>query len=570
MKELSAWTQWRVLSRSLFIQAGFNAEGMQSLGVLYALFPALKALGKQSIDKLFFLVAKTSGRHAALDTLRALLGGSESPKLRVLEYAAKQRACVHPDRSCTPDSCPLANGFYDRLPHARAMAVTHNVLDQPTLKGISLEARVCPYYLAQELTRWSDVIVADYNYYFDASAALHALTVEHEWRVALLVDEAHNLVPRARAMYSASLNAQDLAVAMSSAPKVLVFQLARLNQAWHALERASDLAYTVLPALPEALVQEIDRTAMLIRDRLAEEPDMIADSGSQFYFDLLYFKQLVDSFGEHSLFDIDRDALGTSGRAALCIRNVSPAPFLAPRFSASAATVLFSATLTPEPFYRQLLGIPVSASWLDVASPFRAEQLSVRVMTALSTRYADRSTSIGAIVGAMAAQYRSRPGNYLAFFSSFEYLEQVARALQPAHPDIAVWQQTRHMDAAARDLFLQRFTLEGRGIGFAVLGGVFAEGVDLPGSRLVGAFIATLGMPQINAINAELQQRMQRLFGRGFEYTYLYPGLQKVVQAAGRIIRTTEDVGTLLLMDDRYTLAHVRALLPPWWKVQCS
>jgi DNA excision repair protein ERCC-2 len=558
---------YRTVQKRGFLLAQAPTGIGKTLGTL---FPALKALGKQCIDKLFFLVAKTSGRHAALDALRSLTAHAGIAPLRVLEYAAKERACVYPGRSCTGESCPLAKGFYDRLPQARAVAVTRNLLDQATLRQIAIAAQVCPYYLSQELTQWSDVIVTDYNYYFDASAALHALTAEHQWRVALLVDEAHNLLPRARAMYSATLDPQMLATAMSAAPQPLAAQLARLDRAWLKLEQVSDASYTVLPTPPDSLVQEMERTSLLIRDQLAENPDILVDSVSQFYFELLYFKQLIDSFGAHSIFDLARGDRNPSGRASLCIRNVCPASFLAPRFAAAAATVLFSATLAPEAFYRQLLGVPQMAAWLDVASPFRADQLSVRVMTALSTRYADRAGSIACIVGAMAAQYRSRPGNYLAFFSSFEYLAHVAQALKCAHADIPVWEQMRQMDAPARDGFLQRFTLDGQGIGFAVLGGVFAEGIDLPGSRLIGAFIATLGMPQINAVNGEYQQRMQQLFGKGFEYTYLYPGLQKVVQAAGRIIRTTEDAGTLLLMDDRYMLPQVRELLPPWWELQCS
>jgi DNA excision repair protein ERCC-2 len=558
---------YRTVQRRGFLMAQAPTGIGKTLGTL---FPALKALGKQRIDKLFFLVAKTSGRHVALDALRSLTAGADLAPLRVLEYAAKESACVYPGRSCTADSCPLAKGFYDRLPQARDIAVTRNLLNQAALKQIAQDTQVCPYYLTQEMTRWSDVIVADYNYYFDASAALYALTTEHQWRVALLVDEAHNLLPRARAMYSATLNAELLAAAMGAAPRTLALQLARLDRTWLALEHASKSSYTVLPAPPEILAQEVERTAVLIRDQLAEDPDALVDSISQFYFDLLYFKQLIDSFGAHSILDLARSDLHPSNRASLCIRNVCPAAFLAPRFAASAATVLFSATLAPEAFYRQLLGVPETAAWLDVASPFRAEQLSVRIMRDLSTRYADRADSNAAIVGAIAMQYRSRPGNYLAFFSSFEYLDQVARALKIAHAEIAVWQQTRQMDAAQRDGFLQRFTHDGQGIGFAVLGGVFAEGVDLPGSRLIGAFIATLGMPQINAINGEYQQRMQQLFGQGFEYTYLYPGLQKVVQAAGRIIRTTQDAGTLLLMDDRFMLPQVRELLPSWWEPQCS
>jgi len=203
---------------------------------------------------------------------------------------------------------------------------------------------------------------------------------------------------------------------------------------------------------------------------------------------------------------------------------------------------------------------------LDIASPFRAEQLTVTVKP-ISTRRGQREQSLGELVRSIATQFAARPGNYLAFFSSFDYLELALRALRECHPDIAVWSQARHMDEPARRQFLQQFDARGQGIGFAVLGGVFSEGVDLPGERLIGAFVATLGLPQFDRVNAEICERMEQRFGHGHDYTYVYPGLQKVVQAAGRVIRSATDTGCVLLLDARYRERRYRALLPSWWSV---
>jgi Rad3-related DNA helicase len=167
----------------------------------------------------------------------------------------------------------------------------------------------------------------------------------------------------------------------------------------------------------------------------------------------------------------------------------------------------------------------------------------------------------------MGEQYDRQPGNYLAFFSSFDYLDKAADLFQREHPHVAVWRQPRRMGEAERDAFLARFTETSQGIGFAVLGGAFGEGIDLPGARLIGAFIATLGLPQLNPVNERIRERMQAIFGAGYDYTYLYPGLQKVVQAAGRVIRTTSDTGTVHLIDDRFARPDIRALLPAWWHV---
>jgi len=283
------------------------------------------------------------------------------------------------------------------------------------------------------------------------------------------------------------------------------------------------------------------------------------------YFDALHFCRMADAFGAHSLFDVTV----TGSDARLCIRNVNPAPFLAPRFAASATAILFSATLSPAHYYRRLLGLPDTTAWLEVDSPFDEHQLDVRVERRISTRWRDRTDSLRPIADLMLRSYRTQPGNYLAFFSSFDYLQAVLAEVKQRAPEVAVWEQVRGMEAVQRHAFLARFAPDACGIGFAVLGGMFAEGIDLPGDRLIGAFIATLGLPQVNEVNAEIERRMHTLFDAGYEYTYLYPGLQKVVQAAGRVIRTLTDRGTVFLIDDRYMNSAVRKLLPSWWGVQC-
>lgn len=214
--------------------------------------------------------------------------------------------------------------------------------------------------------------------------------------------------------------------------------------------------------------------------------------------------------------------------------------------------------------------MPDNTVWVDVESPFQAEQLSVHVVRDISTRFQRRDQSLAPIVELMKYQYEKQTGNYLAFFSSFDYLEKVATLFVENHPEIPAWQQARRMSEADRAQFLERFTKESSGIGFAVLGGSFGEGIDLPGTRLIGAFIATLGLPQFNPINEQIRQRMETIFGAGYNYAYLYPGLQKVVQAAGRVIRTESDRGVIYLIDDRFGRPEIKQLLPQWWQMQQS
>ncbi len=526
------------------------------------LFPVLKAAPGQKLDKVFFLAAKTPGRQLALDALETIRASAPVIPLRVLELAARDKACEHPDKACHGDSCPLAKGFYDRLPAARSAAARVPVLDRAALRETALAHDICPYYLGSEMAKWSDVIVGDYNYYFDGGAMLYALTAANQWRVSVLVDEAHNLVARSRAMYSAELSRGALRAACAGAPPLLKKALDRVSRNWAELDKSAAAAYQVMPALPDKLLTSLQGAASEITEFLAENPAPLEPALQRFYFDALHFARLSESFGAHSLFDVSRDPAHGS---TLCIRNIVPAPFLKARFAVAHSSALFSATLSPWHYYSDALGMPPDTAWIDVESPLSADQLAVHVVNRISTRFQHRARSVAPIAELIARQYREAPGNYLAFFSSFDYLEQVAQAFTEQHPGIPAFSQSRRMDEAERAAFLARFASDSCGIGFAVLGGSFGEGIDLPGARLIGAFIATLGLPQMNPVNEQVRQRMETTFGAGYDYTYLYPGIQKVVQAAGRVIRTTGDRGVVYLIDDRFSQPEVQALLPRWW-----
>ncbi|MCQ4303450.1 ATP-dependent DNA helicase [Stutzerimonas frequens] len=541
---------------------------------LGTLFPQLKAFPGQRLDKLFFLAAKTSGRRLALDALQTLQRNANHG-LRVLELVAREKTCEHPDKACHGESCPLARGFYDRLPAARAAALGQVQLDQAALREVALAHQVCPYYLSQELARWADVVVGDYNYYFDSSALLHGLTLANDWRICLLVDEAHNLLDRARGMYSAELDQRAFAGLGSKAPALLKRPLGRVQRCWNDLHREQLADYQVQPELPLKLLGALQQAVSVITDYLGEQPAGLDAELQRAYFDAMHFCRVAELFGEHSLFDISllpATARSKARRSILCLRNVVPAPFLAPRLAQARSSVLFSATLSPRRFHADMLGLPAATAWIDVESPFQSRQLRVCLAEHVSTRYQHRQASLGAVVELIARQYRERPGNYLAFFSSFDYLQQVTVLLREQCPDVPFWEQTRGMQEAARNAFLDRFTERSKGIGFAVLGGAFAEGIDLPGQRLIGAFIATLGLPQVNPVNEQFKIRLDEMFGRGhgYDYTYLYPGLQKVVQAAGRVIRTQQDEGVVHLIDDRFGRPQVRRLLPGWWALSGS
>ena len=542
-------------------------EAPTGLGkTLGTLFPALMAMPAAKQDRLYYLTCRNTARQLALDAVDKLRHAQDELQpwpLRTLELVSKDDACEHPDKACHGESCPLAKGFFDRLPDARAEAVqSKEPLNQENLAKIAADHDICPYFLAQEMARWCDLIIGDVNRLFDQSALLHGLIRQNNWQASVLVDEAHNLVDRARGMYSVQLEQQRLLKLKKTAPKPVKAALDRTARAWQALIRdhGEQAQPVFLATLPAQLLGALQAMVSVITDYLADNPPDLALQ--EVMFESVAFMKLADSFGDHSLCEFQRSG---RGRASLTIQNLIPADFLIERFKAAHSVLLFSATLSPGVYYRDLLGLPEDARFTSLPSPFSAGQLKVEFTPGISTRQVHREASLQPVAELIAKQYRTRPGHYLAFFSSFKYAKEVSDALAKQAPDIPQRSQQPGMSAEQRRQFLADFRKPEGSIAFAVLGGVFSEGIDLPGDQLIGAFVATLGLPPFDAWHEILKDRLQQRFGEGYNYTYLIPGLQKVAQAAGRVIRTPEDRGVIWLIDDRFLKRPVRGLLPTWW-----
>ncbi|MEX2474544.1 helicase C-terminal domain-containing protein [Marinobacter sp.] len=542
-------------------------EAPTGLGkTLGTLFPALKAMPAAGQDRLYYLTCRNTARQIAMDGVAhlRLAQGLPTWPLRTLELVSKDDACEHPDKACHGDSCPLAQGFFDRLPDARAEAAqTEGVLDQQSLAKIAAGHDICPYFLAQEMARWCDLVIGDVSRLFDQSALLHGLIRQNNWKASVLVDEAHNLVDRGRGMYSVRLDQQRLLTIKKAAPKPLKAAIDRTARAWQSLIRdhqAVDNAPVFLATLPAQLLGALQAMVSSLTDYLADYPPDLALQ--ELLFESVSFMKLADTFGDHSLCEFQRAG---RGRASLTLQNLIPADFLRARFGAADSVLLFSATLSPGVYYRDLLGLPEDSRFTSLPSPFSAEQLQVHFTPRISTRQAHREASLESIADLIARQFRERPGHYLAFFSSFKYAQAVSAALARAAPDVPQRSQQPGMSSNQRSEFLAGFQQPDGSVAFAVLGGVFSEGIDLPGDQLIGAFVATLGLPPFDAWHEILKQRLEHRFGAGYDYTYLIPGLQKVAQAAGRVIRTPEDRGVIWLIDDRFLQPAVHRFLPAWW-----
>ncbi|WP_221798835.1 ATP-dependent DNA helicase [Oceanobacter mangrovi] len=584
------------------LQARLLLEAPTGLGkTLGVIFPTLKAMPRQQIDRLFFLTARTTGRQLALDSLAQLLPPTNPAPIRVLELIAREKACEYPDKSCHGESCPLADGFFDRLPDARQQAVERRWLNAGEVKKIAAAHHICPYFLSQELAKWSDLIIGDVNHYFDDSALLHALTVEHQWRVSVLIDEAHNLIDRARGMYSTRLDQQqfDELRKPGRARGGLRPALQEVQKGWQQLEEfmfPEPAAFAHLETtlaeqpgdsatsndekdngiksrfsdeLPDFLTRPISNLAAMLAKTLVDTPD--DPHLQQALFACLGFSRLAERYAAHSVIEVGREQydsgqLWASQQLSLTIHNLIPADFLRPRFEDAWSVVLFSATLQPSEYYRDLLGLPEDTVDIQVSGPFHKRQLQL-AFPDINTRYAQREASIDKLALTLLQNHQQRQGNHLVFFSSFSYLHAVARAIGQLDARLKILKQQSDMSERQRQGFIRKFRHQRGLLAFAVLGGVFSEGIDLPGDELIAVSVVTLGLPPADRLHKILEQRIKQRFGEqhGWNYTWLYPGMRKVVQAAGRLIRTPEDFGWIDLIDPRFSRPEVRALLPKWW-----
>ena len=573
------------------------------------LFPALKAMGEGCGAKLFYLTARNTTQAAAEDALARLRAAQPGLALRSVTLTAKEKACLHPDAegrpACLPELCPFANGYYDRRKDALAALLDGSgSFCRAALADTARQFSVCPFELGLDLSEWCDVVIGDYNYLFDPVVHLKRFfDAAGDW--LFLIDEAHNLPDRARTMYSAQFCKSSLTEAkraLGRGKSSLKTALTRADRVFLAARKACTQAAprrsaapaeaepqqaSLLPvdtdpgfALPEPLYAQ-DGTVFLqqlpaalpaalravhtpLQDWLEQNPGDPAHAQLlELYFALQDIARAADRYDSH--FVTQLTARGSE--LELHLLCLDPAPFVDASLAAGRSAALFSATLAPPTFYRSVLGC-ADARAVALPSPFPPENLGLYCLPGISTRYRQREASVPAVADALAALARGRCGNYLAFFPSYAYLQQVHTALSARWPDIDTLVQQRDLDDAGRADFLARFVPHPAStlLGFAVMGGIFGEGVDLAGDRLIGCAIVGVGLPQVNPRQEMLRRYYEAQAGCGFDYAYRYPGMNKVLQAAGRVVRTPQDRGVVLPLDDRFAQADTARLFPPHWQ----
>ena len=524
-----------------------------------ALFGALKALGKGHVTAIFYLTARTTGRKAAEDALDLMRAGGLV--LRSVTITAKEKICPMEKADCM--GCQLAAGYYDRRREALREALALQRLDADAILDLAREHELCPFELSLDISETADVVICDYNYVFDPKVRLRRY-FDGKSRAGLLVDEAHNLADRARDMLSAELSGTKAAAVLGQVTQfegpdspmggLLAELLTALEDADAERECSSDM--------PESIVEAARRFAEIAGELEPVEPELV-----EFVYDVQWFARVSRQF--------DPDAyrtLITPGEKYLTVRLwcFDPSAYLRKALSRVGGCALFSATLAPMEYYAALLGADGEAdAILRLESPFPRENLYVARMP-LAVGMKDRERTLNAVCQVIRAMAQARPGNYLACFPSYAYMTQAFRRYRLLWPDDDVVCQRSGMGERARLEFIERFRPAPRRslVGFVVLGGVFAEGVDLPEDRLSGAAIVSTGMPQPSAELELLSEQLDDGDGGGYDAAYVYPGLRRVLQAAGRVIRTETDRGVVLLMDMRYRQEKYRLLMPPHWDVR--
>lgn len=530
------------------------------------LYPALKALGESKHEALVFVTARTLGRRSAEDCLRLL--ATAGMVASSLSLTAKESICFSPGKACHGDDCPFARGYYDRLPGALAEAVQYGGLDREAVETIARSHEVCPYQLAQDLLPWVDIVVADMHYVYSLTASLEKLMARDERRWSLLVDEAHNLPERARQMYSASLSKAELMRVKRSASPAVSRALERVNRALLGLQKEDWAEEVFREELPAGLVNPLAEVVAAVARAMADDPRFVPSHPElmQFYFALLQWLRVAENWGPDYRLQLTRGE-GRQG-LSLGLNCLDPSRLLAERQARAHAVIAFSATLSPQHWMRQLTGLGEAAVCRRLDSPFAADQLRVELETAIDTRYRQREASAPALAGRLARFLRESPGNCILYFPSYRYLASVLELMQAdtsLWDERRLWQQRPGQSLEERDELFQALRSHSDVAAFCILGGVFAEGIDLPGELLSAVAIVGVGLPQVGSERENLRAWYQQAYGAGFEYAYLYPAMQKVDQALGRVVRSASDRGRALLLDTRYGWPAYRSLLPPWW-----
>ena len=550
--------------KKLFIQAPTGVGKTMA-----TVFPAVRAMGEGLGEKIFYLTAKTIMRTVAEQAFSLLK--EKGLLYKTITLTAKEKICFCEEAECNPDACPYAKGHFDRVNDAVFDLITHSGdWSREVLEEQAKKYMVCPFEMSLDVSNWADAVICDYNYVFDPQAHIKRFFSESgKEEYLFLIDEAHNLVERGREMYSASLYKEDLLevrkLVKAEDPK-LAKRLSECNQQFLELKRECE-HYQILKSVSHIALKLMNVLSKL-EDYLeeckdAEKKKRVLD----FYFAVRSFLNIHDIMDENYVIFSE---MMEDGRFQIKLFCVNPAVNLQNYLEQGNSTIFFSATLLPVHYYKKLLSVEKDDYAVYAHSSFPQENKFLFIGTDVSTRYTRRGEStyqrFARYIAVMAEQ---KKGNYMAFFPSYRFLEEVHTCfLECVDHEVDSICQVSYMDEEQREEFLEEFEREREKslVAFCVMGGIFSEGIDLTDDKLIGAVIAGTGLPQVCTEREILKQYFNAADMDGFDYAYLYPGMNKVLQSAGRVIRTESDRGVILLLDDRFREMRYREVFPREWQ----
>lgn len=531
------------------------------------LFPVIKAMGEGETSKIFYLTARTITRQTAQDAFGNMK--QKGLRFKVTTITAKDKICFCKEGSCTPEECQYANGHFDRVNDALLDILEgEDLLNRQVIEEYAIKHNVCPFEFSLDLTLWSDCIISDYNYVFDPKVYLKRFFEdETENDYVFLIDEAHNLVDRAREMFSASLNKKlFLDMKKQIKDKKMNKTIKKINEYMLSVMRSIDQDEIghITCDQPEELymyLREFTHSAdeWLTKNDKDENHKSVLDT----YFQIIDFLRVSEVYDDRyvTYMQIDQYDL------IIKLFCLDPSYLLSLAEKRSKATVFFSATLTPLTYFRQILGGNEEDFFMKLPSPFEYNHMDLLIAGNISTRWKNRDKSYEKIAEYLYVFSTVKKGNYFAFFPSYQYMHKVYELFINKYPEIITMVQDNSMNEEQRENYLLQFEKQNvkTVLGFAVLGGIFSEGIDLIGDRLIGAAIIGVGLPQISLERDIIAQYYKNTLNMGYEYAYMYPGMNKVMQAAGRVIRTQSDRGIVMLIDDRFLRNDYQQLFPDEW-----
>jgi Rad3-related DNA helicase len=527
------------------------------------LFPAVKAIGENAAEKIFYLTAKTLNRKNAEEAL--LMMKEKGLFFQSVTITAKDKVCLKEETRCDPSYCEFADGFYDRI-NGAVLDILENesVMDRDVIREYALKHKVCPFEFSIDLAYAADAVVCDYNYVFDPRVSFKRLFEEQKKRTVLLMDEAHNLVDRARGMYAAEITKSSF-LQLSREYKGKHDGLWRtakaINDELLHIKKEVGEVESVVKELQSELIDRLESFMVHAEQQLAsgENNEALLEA----YFSALQMVKISAYYDERFVTFIE------SFKSEVKVRLfcLDPSHLLSQTGKKYGARIFFSATLSPLSYFREMLGGGEDDYVIRMPSPYEKEQLDVFIQP-LSTRFRDREKTIEPIVEMITDLVEKRPGNYLVFFPSYRYMTDVYEQVLENNPEFQPIVQYPSMKEEEREEFLANFddVHEKSLVGFAVMGGIFSEGIDLKGDRLTGAVIIGVGLPQVGLERDTMKNYFQESGKNGYDFAYVYPGVNKVLQAGGRVIRSEEDRGTLVLVDDRFLTRKYVEMLPEEWR----